>query len=234
MNTQANSVARDTILASIRESLAASSPFDALHREHQKDKSAQKVNDIPGNVTIEPDVNALAEIFRENLESVGGHCTVVGNELAAVRAIEEIVANSGARRIAKSDSYVVQNLASSITSTVEIMTQASAAQLFNCDVGITSAQYAIAETGTLVLESERERNRLASLVPPIHICILNARDIRQKMIDVLDALQKNGRENLSRAVTFITGPSRTSDIELTLAIGVHGPGELDVIVINNA
>jgi L-lactate dehydrogenase complex protein LldG len=125
-------------------------------------------------------------------------------------------------------------LSSSITSAVEILAHASTAQQFSCDVGITSAQYAIAETGTLVLESERERNRLASLVPPIHICILNARDIRRKMIDVLDVLQKNGRENLSRAVTFITGPSRTSDIELTLAIGVHGPGELHVIVINNA
>jgi len=192
------------------------------------------VNDVAGNRSVDLDVNTLTEIFSENLRSVGGHCTVVGNELAATRAIQEIVANSGARHIAISDSHVVQNLCSFISCDVEILKNAASADLFNCDLGITSAQYAIAETGTLVLESECERNRLASLVPPVHVCILDARDIRARMSDVLDALQTNGRENLSRAVTFITGPSRTSDIELTLAIGVHGPRELHVIVINNA
>ena len=226
--------ARDMIISSIRESLAASRPFDALHREHHKGNEANARSDETARRSVELDANALSETFSKNLESGGGKCTIVGNELAAARAIQEIIASSGVRRIALSNSHVVQNLCSSISGDVEILNKATSADLFSCDLGITSAQYAIAETGTLVLESERERNRLASLVPPVHICMLDARDIRQKMIDVLDVLQQNGRENLSRAVTFITGPSRTSDIELTLAIGVHGPRELYVIVINNA
>ena len=104
-------------------------------------------------------------------------------------------------------------------------------ELFDCDMGITTAQWAIAETGTLVLESERERHRLASLVPPVHVAIVEAGRIRRTMAEALELI-KNADVGLSRTVTFITGPSRTSDIELTLAIGVHGPGELHVIVID--
>ena len=107
---------------------------------------------------------------------------------------------------------------------------ADKAALFACDAGVTGAQYGIAETGTLVLESHQERHRLASLVPPVHIALLEAVNLRQTLGEVLALLDKD----LSRVVTFITGPSRTSDIELTLAIGVHGPAELYVIVIDES
>jgi L-lactate dehydrogenase complex protein LldG len=92
----------------------------------------------------------------------------------------------------------------------------------------------VAETGTLVLESDAERHRLASLVPTAHVALVEARRVRQTLGEVLldiDGRNDGGGEGLSRAVTFITGPSRTSDIELTLAIGVHGPAELYVIII---
>ncbi|HEX5601397.1 MAG TPA: LUD domain-containing protein, partial [Pyrinomonadaceae bacterium] len=66
-----------------------------------------------------------------------------------------------------------------------------------------------------------------SLVPPVHIAIVNASSIVETLSDALALLQK---KEISPAITFITGPSRTADIELTLAIGVHGPQELYVIV----
>lgn len=100
--------------------------------------------------------------------------------------------------------------------------------VFAFDVGITTAQAAIADTGTLVLDSARERHRLVSLVPPVHIAIVDAATIFQTLGEALAFIHQNG--NISPAVTFVTGPSRTADIELTLAIGVHGPQELYVIV----
>ena len=72
---------------------------------------------------------------------------------------------------------------------------------------------------------------MSSLVPPVHVAIIEARQVRQTLGEVLQAIGAQGQAGLSRTVTFITGPSRTSDIELTLAIGVHGPGELYVIII---
>jgi L-lactate dehydrogenase complex protein LldG len=112
-----------------------------------------------------------------------------------------------------------------------LLKNASASALFDCDMGITGAQWAVAETGTLVLDSDQERHRLSSLVPSAHIAIIKADRIRQTLVEVLQAINDQGQGALSRTVTFVTGPSRTSDIELTLAIGVHGPGEVYVIVI---
>jgi len=85
------------------------------------------------------------------------------------------------------------------------------------------------ETGTTVFASEKESHRLTSLVPSKHLCILKASTIRQTLGEILELTS----QHLSRAVTFITGASRTSDIELTLAIGVHGPKELHVIILAN-
>ncbi|PYS70458.1 MAG: hypothetical protein DMF73_12820 [Acidobacteria bacterium] len=105
-------------------------------------------------------------------------------------------------------------------------------ELFSYDVGVTMAQAAIAETGTLILESEKERHRLISLLPPIHIAIVRSNDICLTIGDALKGLRRQ-KEAMSRAITFITGPSRTADIELTLTVGVHGPKELYVIVLDD-
>jgi L-lactate dehydrogenase complex protein LldG len=69
-------------------------------------------------------------------------------------------------------------------------------------------------------------------VPPVHIAIVEANQIYQTLAEALTVLRQ--KEEVSSIVTFITGPSRTADIELTLAIGVHGPQELYVIVNEGA
>jgi hypothetical protein len=104
--------------------------------------------------------------------------------------------------------------------------------LFESDVGVTTADYALADTGTLVLVSGSERHRLASLVPTVHVCLLEAGRILPDLSSLIGRL--GGRfspgETPPQAVTFITGPSRTADIEQTLTTGVHGPHKLRVIV----
>jgi L-lactate dehydrogenase complex protein LldG len=154
-------------------------------------------------------------LFKENVESVAGHC-VITTDVADV--LRQIIADLHAERVAISDAPGLADFG----------VIPSASDLFNFEVGITRAQAAIAETGTLVLDSSCERNRLVSVVPPVHIAIVAASRIYPTLADVLAMLQ-NGKE-LSPAITFITGPSRTADIELTLTIGVHGPQELYVII----
>ena len=215
-----NGDARDEILAAIRSNLAASVPFDAI-REGHHGRAEPVFPPLFESLSREQ----LIENFRTNLASVGGHCTVVPDEIEATSVVTEIVKKTGSVKVATSDSENVKRLIASI----ETIENASAEVLFGCDIGITSAQWAIAETGTLVLESEKESHRLTSLVPPVHLCILNASSIRQTLGEILELTSRD----LSRTITFITGASRTSDIELTLAIGVHGPRELHVIVIED-
>jgi L-lactate dehydrogenase complex protein LldG len=220
---------RRSMLAAIRRHLETSAPFDAVHDEHRAQHKTG--NHIERAETLTEPAATPAERFKEMLEAVGGHCAVVRDEKEAAEMVGQIAEQTKARRIAVSDSTLAQKMTARISLEAELLENASAPALFDCDIGITGAQWAIAETGTLVLESDRERHRLASLVPTVHIAVVEASRVRRTLGEVLQALGEGGADDLSRTVTFITGPSRTSDIELTLAIGVHGPAELFVIII---
>lgn len=212
-----NNKVRNEILAAIRGHLAASVPFDAVRVAHHTHHESKAVSDTQ--------VVSPLERFKESLESVGGHCFVVKDESEAAKELQKIIEEKEARRVAVSDSVLIKRMMFG----TDVLEKASKSELFDCGLGVTSAQWAIAETGTLVLESDKEFHRLTSLVPPVHVAILEAENIRQTLGEVLQELNE---KELSRTITFITGPSRTSDIELTLAIGVHGPAELFVIVID--
>jgi len=241
MADQLASDARTAILQSIRGHLAESVLYDSAAGNKKADTVAElSDNDLPITpaITAEPDsVYASAvEMFREKLEMVGGHCVVVRDEAEAARSLSRILAELQttplrARRIALSDAPSVSRLINAAEGEVdEVTTSPKAADLFGYDVGVTAAQAAVAETGTLVMESESERHRLVSLLPPVHIAIVKAEDICLTLGDALRHVRRGGQSGMSRAITFITGPSRTADIELTLTIGVHGPKELYVIV----
>jgi len=239
---QVTNPARAAILKSIRDHLAQSAESDAVYGEEQaahagvtsgdKDSSIE-LHAVPENRQKQNEHRSPTEMFREELEAVGGHCVVVRGEVEAARALNDIIVELRtrlvpARRIALSDAPLVRRLAGAVAA--EVANTPNVADLFDCDVGVTSAQAAIAETGTLVLESECERHRLVSLLPPVHIAIINSTDICLSLGEALRFVRRDGPMGMSRTITFITGPSRTADIELTLAIGVHGPKELYVIV----
>jgi L-lactate dehydrogenase complex protein LldG len=99
------------------------------------------------------------------------------------------------------------------------------------DAGVTGVAHAIAETGTLVVCSGSGGGRLESLVPPVHVALLHARDIVGGVRDAFALLRQEQALIAASAVTFVTGPSRTADIEFTLTIGVHGPRQLFIVVL---
>ena len=103
------------------------------------------------------------------------------------------------------------------------------------EIGVTGVDWALAETGTLVLVSGRGRPRSTSLLPATHVAVFG----RDRLVEsleqvgiVLEALHVDPARTMSGAViNFITGPSRTADIELTLTRGVHGPKEVHAIFV---
>jgi L-lactate dehydrogenase complex protein LldG len=241
MERERNISARDAILGSIRRHLAASAPHDAVRAEgaHEPEGAESKTAEMdvevpqPNNSLV-----SLVEVFSENLKAVGGHSVVAHNEDEIVAALTSIISDLQktplrGRRIALSDAPSIDRLIRQIEVDVdEVAVSPGTQELFDYDIGVSTAQAAIAETGTLVLESESERHRLVSLVPPVHIAIIDANDIYLTLREALAAMGRGSE--LSPTVTLITGPSRTADIELTLAIGVHGPQELYVIVYEGA
>jgi L-lactate dehydrogenase complex protein LldG len=211
-----NNTAREDILESIRSHLAASVPYD----QQELSRGFSRMNADPTSSA------SICVQFKESLEAVDGHCVVVRGDDGIAEALTRIVRG---QYIAISDNPEVERLLQLTDLEIEELGIApNAHDIFRFDVGISTVQAAIAETGTLVLDSTRERHRFVSLVPPVHIAIVRGSQIYRTLGEVLTLIRKD--KEISPAVTFITGPSRTADIELTLAIGVHGPQELYVIV----
>jgi L-lactate dehydrogenase complex protein LldG len=103
------------------------------------------------------------------------------------------------------------------------------------DIGLSGVDVAIAQTGTLVLSALPGQMRGVSLLPPVHVAVVRAEQIVATMADYLLLLRAAGDDvqyHLTSCISFITGPSRTGDIELSLTAGVHGPGEVHLVILN--
>jgi len=101
------------------------------------------------------------------------------------------------------------------------------------DIGFTIADYGIAETGTLVLNSSSEEVRLATMISEIHVAVLAVSRIRETSYD-LESELKRFMQSPADYTAFITGASRTADIERVLALGVHGPLELHILLLEDS
>lgn len=105
--------------------------------------------------------------------------------------------------------------------------------LANCNVAITGCESLVARTGTIVLSSAQTSGRSTSVYAPIHICIAYTSQLVYDLKDALQAAKNKYGNNLPSLLTFATGPSRTADIEKTLVVGVHGPKEVYLFLIES-
>lgn len=169
--------------------------------------------------------------FTSMLTRVGGTVDVVADLAAARARLATLLAEADAQTVACSDAPELRDLLPAAVRTLPHDAPRDA--LLAADCGLTSAQFGIAETGTLVLCSGDERHRLASLLPARHVCLLPRSRLCGTLAEVLAAVHRDGPPR-SRTITFVTGPSRTADIELTLVVGVHGPKFLHVLLLDDA
>ncbi len=100
------------------------------------------------------------------------------------------------------------------------------------DVGFTIAQGGFVETGSLVLDSDSEELRLATMLCEVHVCMLPVSTLREKSYDVAEQTSALASDGPSY-VAYVTGASRTADIERVLAIGVHGPLEMHILLLED-
>lgn len=202
---------------------------------------------------------ALVAQLQQQLSAVGGAVACVASMADAVTAIQRVVHDKKAQRVVRWPSEIFSALevdavlqASGVTVNVTALpaappggapsaaamtetAQSLRALLAEADIGLSGVDYAIAETGTLALMATPGQMRSVSLLPPVHVAVVRAEQIVPTLADCLSLLQAPAsdlQERLTSCVSFITGPSRTGDIELTLTVGVHGPGELHLIIID--
>ncbi|MBK8088276.1 MAG: lactate utilization protein [Chitinophagaceae bacterium] len=107
-------------------------------------------------------------------------------------------------------------------------------QLSDCDVSFTTCELLVSRTGTMVLSSANESGRTTSVYAPIHVCIAYSNQLVYDLKDALQLLREKYNGQLPSFISFATGPSRTADIEKTLVVGVHGPKEVFVFLVESA
>ncbi|MGB8648494.1 MAG: lactate utilization protein [Anaerolineae bacterium] len=172
---------------------------------------------------------AELERFLSEVDKLGGktRCLQGPEDLAA--ALQALVAAEGIKKATlwqtpELNDWGVSNTLR--TGGIEVVSPyAPNREVAACDLGITTADFALPETGTLVLRSIADKPRTVSLLPRVHLAIVNRAMLRADLHQVFEETHGEGY------FVFITGPSRTSDIELTLTIGVHGPQTLHVWVL---
>ena len=214
-----------------------------------EDKSSASANAEQAVVDAELLSESLMNEMVESSETAGWKVHRPDNLEEAAELVLRICKDHKARSVLRSSHAVLTDIpldAALSTSgiNVEVTTHSSGSNLqqiqksksaaFSADVGVTGVDYAIAETGTIVLHPRAGVSRLLSLAPPTHIAILRQGDVLPSL-DELFAIQRDDflKGELTDSMNLITGPSKTADIEGTTVTGIHGPLEVHLIIVKN-
>jgi L-lactate dehydrogenase complex protein LldG len=203
--------------------------------------AAERIPAVAVETGIEQDrtpaeLRELARRFKSELETLGGRCILAASTTEAGGALRKMLDEMQPKTIVTWDRNEFADWR------IEWLWNARRAVPFSgpeeertrlrdlirtADVGVTTADFAVADTGTLMLSTSARKNRSVSLLPTAHIALVRESQLTQSIRGPLASLQNAERAS---SVHFISGPSRSSDIENDLTIGVHGPVSVTVII----
>ncbi len=172
--------------------------------------------------------------FVSEVERLSGQVIQVGSAIEAAQAVAQLCTARGWARIWAWSWEVIgcAGLAETLSAAgIEVVQDGHPADLEQLPAGITGAEAALAESGTLILRSGVGRSPLTSLLPPVHIALLETKRIFPDLHTYLNSLPDAAAHiQATSNMVLISGPSRTADIEQVLTLGVHGPRELIVVL----
>ena len=207
------SPAKENILKKIRKALSYSTPLPFPQSE--------------GNSTVyQPAQEDLGLEFATRFTNLAGRFVFCENYSELASQLNVIIATNKWDKVYCKEEGLRKTLADNQFDNY------SYNDLATCDTAITSCEWLVARTGSIVMSAAQESGRTVSVYAPVHICIAHT---SQVVYDVKDALAKAREKysgNLPSLITFATGPSRTADIEKTLVVGIHGPKEVYVFLVD--
>ncbi|MFQ5852190.1 MAG: lactate utilization protein [Candidatus Binatia bacterium] len=177
--------------------------------------------------------------FVEAAQKVGCQTFEAKDSEEAGRFIADFARSKNARVVQTSSADLLEHLdlAAALQGSGVAVSGPDPEGLLSADIGISEAVAGIAETGSLLIHLDEIDSRLTTMLPPIHVALLKYGDVVESMEEGLLitrhcilSLQVQGRPSY---ISWVTGPSRTADIERVLTIGVHGPRELCIIIVSS-
>jgi len=207
------SSSKEIILKKIRKALSHPAPIPFAGTE--------------GNASVfMPPYDDLAVQFAEAFSTLEGKFLFCDNEKSAAQKIMEIASVNQWNKL-----YCKEQHLQSIIH-LEFPQFHFFDTLAHCDAAITGCELLVSRTGTIVLSAAQTEGRTASVYAPVHICIASTKQLVHDLKDAFQKLKDKYGTSLPSSISFATGPSRTADIEKTLVVGVHGPGQVYVILVD--
>jgi L-lactate dehydrogenase complex protein LldG len=217
---------RETLLQAIRQAVAAGNQAgDAIPHPTRGSVGYQGAGADP------------VQRFSNELAAAGGIARIVADQDGAWARVLELVKKHQARRIVVGQGAVLDALGLTArlgSLGIEVFrADSNRESLFSADIGISGVDALLADTGTIVQASRSGQPRLLSLLPPVYIAVADRSQLLPDLFDWFQLFPADARMgDLPACISLITGPSKTGDIELRLVTGVHGPGEVHVVLIN--
>jgi L-lactate dehydrogenase complex protein LldG len=225
---------RQTFLARVREAAAAGRRFPVPVRHG--------FTSADGRAEIGPN---LVERYVKEISAVGGRPVVVDGVASACEEITKLLRQYEPRialcwkhetldRIGLRPLLASQRVEVVDAGSLELLSaDARRAKILSAEIGITGVTRAVAETGSLLMAHGPGNERTASLAPPVHIAVVPRSRIVPDLFDIFEGPGALTPATLPSNATFISGPSKTGDIEMKLVTGVHGPGKFHIVVIDS-
>jgi L-lactate dehydrogenase complex protein LldG len=208
------SPSKENILKKIREALSHSTPLPFPQSE--------------GNQSVFPPLQQEPEVeFAEQFTRLQGKFIYCINQQELAFQLTSLIKKQDWQKVF----CVEENLVASFASQLE--DRLVKEDLAHCDASVTGCEYLVARTGSIVLSSARHSGRSASVYAPVHICIAFTNQLVYDIKDALQAAREKYGSHFPSLLTFATGPSRTADIEKTLVVGVHGPKEVYLFLVES-
>ncbi|WP_202526070.1 LutC/YkgG family protein [Sneathiella litorea] len=221
---------RDKIFSRIRHNLGRG----PLAEEAVNALKARIEGHVPHTIPKRTDIahKEQVDLFQAKAEALAATVARISSLDDVPEALRDyLTAHNLATRIKMSPDPALDNLPFNMTPMLEINRGAAAPE---DEVSLTPAFAGIAETGTLCMASSAETPSTLNFLPENHVVVIKASQISGSLEDSWARLrQKYGAGNLPRTVNFISGPSRTADIEQTLIMGAHGPRRLHILIVDD-
>ena len=206
------SPSKENILKKIRKALSHSTPLPFPQSE--------------GNSTVYQPLQQEAEVeFAEQFTKLQGKFIFCINRQELAFQLGSLVRKQDWQKVYCVEEVIIDSLSA------QIEDRLVKTDLAHCDVAITSCEYLVARTGSIVLSASTASGRSTSVYAPIHICIAYTSQVVYDLKDALQAVKDKYGNDLPSLITFASGPSRTADIEKTLVVGVHGPKEVYLFLV---
>ena len=225
---------RENIFTRIRKALTVAAPVPG--QAHGSAEAAASLPTVEDQRRVMPAVGDTVEeqlaLFAKNAADLKADFKQVADASALAQELKGLAVAGQWRRVASHQGELCKTAAESLDLPLVLTESTPAPTDFEqCDVGISECDALVAQTGTVVVTSRSAGGRALSCLPPHHVVIAKRAQLVPDLPAAFELIKSKYGDNYPSMISFITGPSRTGDIERILVLGAHGPKKLTILCV---